>query len=294
MSTTTRRYGGRHGYGYSLDPEGHQVTSIRVGSARLGSDPPPAQVDWSSFLIETAFDQGAMSSCFPHGESGVIYGAFGLAGRPLSFIPSPKSIWDVCRCIDRAPNADGQLPKLTDTGVMANQGIRGLGEWGIVPIGAQALDGRFSDINPARQPGDEDMSYVALDDEPFMIDLETADECRIEGPYRIDSVLKAEIVADTVSCLSNRVLVALAMFVDRKVEDWRPSMGALGRPDFADPEGGWHWVFLYGYRRMTNGRYVFLWRNSWGDWGDHGNGLGDEDFLAATADRYAHMVRRTA
>ena len=288
-------FGGDNGYGYTLDPDGHMVTSFtKYRARRLGSNPVPSQVDWTQHLISTAFDQGPTSSCFGAGEAGSLYGAFSLAGKQLNFIPSQKLIYDVGRLVDRVPDELGNNPPLTDSGVMANQGIRGLAEWGIGPMGPQALDGRFSDVNPPRRPGDDDMGYVACNDEPFLIDLEKADECKIEGPYRIDSMLKTQVVEDLVVSLSNRILVACGIFVDRRTEDWTPAKGPLGRPDFSDPEGGWHWIFFYGYHTLGNGKRVFLWRNSWGNWGRDGNGEGDEDFAAASVDRYAKIVRRVA
>jgi hypothetical protein len=267
-----RKYGGPNGYGYKPDPEGHQRTSFRVLKARLGLVGLAilASTDLSPFA-PAVMDQGQTGSCTGHGTSGSVYTTCAKAGKPLPFVPSPKGIYDVARCIDRAPNANGSLPALTDSGAAPNEVARAITEWGIRPTQAPTADGRNSDCDPS-----------TINDDPTWLDIEQDLKLKLTGEYTINSTGQA-LIQDVCLALQAGYAIGIAIFVDMVFEDWTPAQAPLGTPNFNDPDGGGHWIYLIGFRTDSKtGKKIFKFRNSWGtSWGNNGDGEGTEDFITS-------------
>jgi hypothetical protein len=288
-ATTGRVYGGPNGYGHIPDPEDHMRTSVRVLFGLAGIDhtatPPSAS---NRAFGPGVWHQGGPSSCVGHAINGAVYGTLGKAGTPLDAPCSPDWSYKIGRCIDRHPNADGSRPLLVDTGVMPNQAMRGLSEYGIRPMGPRPADGRNSDVDPS-----------TVNNEPDLGGVEQGAGFELEGDYEIFpwdphfiELVRAAIAAGINVCFS--------IFCDgegpRSVESWDPTTGPLGAVQTVnDPNGGRHYLYADGYHTLPNGKTIIEWVNSWGTgWGLQGYGEGNEEFMRGWSNVVVMKVRRKA
>jgi hypothetical protein len=267
-----RKFGGPNGYGHVPDPQGHLVSSFHLTRAALAVATPPTV----TLKAPTPMDQGSTSSCVGHATSGATQTSFIAAGSPLAFAPSPAAVYLLARCVDRRPNPDGSLPQLADEGSMPNQAMRGIDEWGVVPMQGPTPDGRNSDADPAH-----------INEEPDLATLERASQLELSGYYRIDTLGSAR-VTELRKALAAGHAVCFAVSVDEAFEDYAGAT-PLGAPD-ANGILGAHYLYSIGYRTNA-GKTIVRFRNSWGPtWGLDGDGEGDENFIAGMRDIYVMAV----
>jgi len=259
---------GRFAKGHIPDPEGHRVTSFRLAKVS-GADLPDA-VDLTAFA-PSPLDQNRCGSCVGHATAGALATAFARASAPLGFIPSPRSIYQLARCIDRADSSVA----LTDGGSMPNQAMRSLTEWGIRPMQAPSPEGFNSDCDPSN-----------VNNEPTLGELESDATAVVVGQYAIDSAEQAA------TAIAEGFPVTVASFVDTAFENIGPDSPPYDMPDESDPNGGGHYIFLVGYRHV-NGKLEFLLQNSWGttQWGSGGRCWVTADFVNQCTDKYAMSVK---
>ena len=216
--------------GHIPDPTGHQVTSFR--HAFKASGPLPDFVDLTPFA-PSPLDQSNTSSCVGHATACAIATSLAKAGKPLGFIPSPRSIYQLARCIDRY---DPSIA-LQDAGSMPNQAMRSLTEWGVRPMRMPSPLGFNSDC---------DLSNV--NDEPTLGELEHDGEALLIGQYSVSSANEAA------QALASGFAVTVASFVDMAFERLAADSAPYDMPDETDPNGGGHYVFLVGYRHARGKR----------------------------------------
>jgi hypothetical protein len=290
-SPSGRRYGGPNGYGHKDDPDDHMRTNVRVLFARMGVDhtttPPSASNRaFGPGILDQGSGADGTGSCTGHAVIGAIFGTLGRAGTPQTTPGSPDWAYKIGRCIDRHPNPDGTRPLLIDDGAMPNQVMRGLREYGVVPMGPRPASGRFSDVSPA-----------TVNDEPDLGRVEQGAEFKLEGDYEIGpwdpnfiELVRAAIAAGFDVCFS--------IFCDtkgpRSVEGWDPKLGPLGAVATpGDRDGGRHYLYADGYRSLPTGKTIIEWANSWGtEWGLDGYGEGDESFMRGWANVVVMKVRK--
>lgn len=161
------------GKGYRKDPEGHRKTPFATLRARRGI---PADAITPSTYLDMldagppALDQGNSGACVGHALSRALAIRFRMMADPLPWLPSPLGIYTVARCLGR----DHGDP-LVDEGSEPNEAIRGIGEWGVRPMGP-LVDNRLSDCDPA-----------TINAEPSFADLEADAALLAMGAYAITS-----------------------------------------------------------------------------------------------------------
>ena len=239
--------------------------------------PPAASLEPHELPI---FDQGQSSSCTGHGLSQSIWTAICYVGPALAFVPSPRGIYTLARCIGRVQGPGGALPPLEDHGAMPADAMSGLSAWGIHAMGPKAADGRNSDVDPTtvnREPEFEELEIDALH--------------IVSDEYRIDES-SADVVAQTCAAIAAGSPVGVGFFCDSRFEDWYPALGPAPAPDLNDSAGGGHWMSIHGYATAPDGTKVFRGPNSWGEgWGDHGHFVASEAWLRAAFDLYVMRVQ---
>lgn len=256
--------------GYIPDPKGHSVTNFRL--ARGVSSELPDSVDLTPFA-PLPLDQSQTSSCVGHATACAIATSFARAGAPLNFIPSPRSIYQLARCIDRG---DPSVP-LADQGSMPNQAMRSLSEWGIHPMHRPSPLGYNSDC---------DLSNV--NDEPLLSELEADATTLFVGQYAIDSAYQAA------QALAAGYAVTVASFVDSAFENMHADSAPFDLPNQSDPNGGGHYIFLVGFKH-EDGKLLFRLQNSWTThWADGGRCWVTENFVNQCSDRYALSARKAS
>ncbi len=261
---------GRFAKGHIPDPPDHRVTSFRL--ARGAVPALPDSVNLTAFA-PSPLDQNGTSSCVGHATAGAIATSFARAGAPLPFVPSPRSIYQLARCIDRL---DPAVP-LVDEGSMPNQAMRSLTEWGVRAMNAPSPEGYNSDC---------DETNVNL--EPTLSELEADATTVLIGQYAIESALQAA------QAIAAGYAVTVASFVDTAFEELTAQSSPYDMPDETDPNGGGHDVFLVGFRHVA-GKLQFLLQNSWGTtWAAGGRCWVTEAFVNQCSDKYAFSVRKLA
>lgn len=263
----------KYSTGYIPDPADHQVTSFR--HARLGAAALPDSVDLRPFA-PPVLDQNGCGSCVGHAVACAVATALARAGKPLGFIPSPRGVYCLARCIDRVSPSDA----LIDEGSMPNQAIRSLNEWGVHPMRAPSPEGFNSDCDPTN-----------VNAEPTLQELETDAEAIVLGQYEIDSS-GAQRVTDLCAALANGYAVTCSVSAGNDTwQYWTPSNGPLGAQAPVELD---HYVWFVGYRTAA-GKRIFRIRNQWSPtWGDAGEIEVTEAFVAQVGDLYAMSIRKAA
>ncbi len=260
--------------GYIPDPPDHRVTSFRHAK-RLGAAELPASVDLRPFA-PPVLDQNECGSCVGHAIACAVATSFARLGTPLGFVPSPRSVYCLARCIDRQGPAD----PLTDEGSMPNQAVRSLSEWGVRPM-----------LLPSPLGFNSDCDATNVNDEPTLGDLEQDATSLVLGQYEIDS-FGAQRVEDLCAALASGFAVTCAVSAGNETwQGWKPSRGPLGAQHPVELD---HYVWFCGYR-TANGKRIFRIRNSWShEWGDSGEIEIMEAFVSQIGDVYAFSVRKAA
>ncbi len=196
--------------------------------------------------------------------AGATYADLSAQGRPLAWVPSPGEIYRNGRAIDR----DVSLPPLTDDGAEPNQVWRAVREFGVRAMGPMASDGRYSDADPA-----------TVNDEPKLGDLEAEALELFLGDYGITTTGTSRIADVRVALAANKpITIAIAGGSDAFQSYMTGVLPALNSP--LD-----HYVFLWGYETLANGKTVFHGRNSWSEsWGLAGDFMLSEAALAELGD----------
>ncbi len=261
--------------GYIPDPADHKVTAF-AHARKLGATQLPDAVDLRPFAPRV-LDQNSCGSCVGHSVACAIATALARAGTPLTFIPSPRSVYQLARCIDRYDLSQ----QLADEGSMPNQAVRSLSEWGVRPMKTPSPLGYDSDC---------DLSNV--NDEPLLGELEQDAQTLLVGQYEITSD-GAERAADVCAAIAQGFPVTIAVAGGANAfQEWTPSAGPL---DAHGPLTLDHYVWLIGYSTDAHGKRVFRARNSWGaSYGDDGDVLITEGYLSFCSDIYPFSVRKAA
>jgi hypothetical protein len=257
--------------GYRPDPP-HRRTQ-RDARNLLGSFVAAPDRDLSSFEAPI-FQQLGYSACFGHGTAQGIVVAMGAAGTPLGFVPSPLGIYTVTRCIDRG-SAVG-VP-LTDSGSIPSDGMQGISQWGVRPIGA---------LNPS---GNTDCTDALINREPALGELERDAVSLIVGEYRLDET-SSDLVPTARGLIAKGVPIGIGCYVGPEFEGWN-SAAAFAPVNVGDPN---HWMLVVASRTEADGSTSFKICNSWGAWCQQGHIWVASSFLAApnTSDLYAFTVRQ--
>lgn len=267
----------RFARGYIPDPDGHRVTSFRHAKFGAAAVALPDSVDLTPFAPDP-LDQSACGSCVGHALAGAVATSFARAGAPLGFVPSPRSIYQLARCIDRLSPSE----PLTDEGSMPNQAIRSLNEWGIRPMRAPSPQGFNSDCDASN-----------VNNEPTLDEIEQDATLLLIGQYAIDST-GAQRINDVCAALAAGYAVTVASFVDTAFEDLTANSAPYDVPDESDPNGGGHYLMVAGFKKVGAAR-LFLIQNSWGtEWGDGGRCWVTEAFIKQCSDIFALSVRKAA
>lgn len=262
--------------GYVPDPDDHQVTSFR--HAKLGALKAvalPDEVDLRPHA-PPVLDQNDTSSCVGHAIACAVGTSFSFRGEPLGFTPSPRGLYCLARCIDRA---DPSIP-LVDEGSMPNQAVRSLSEWGIHAMQAPSPQGYDSDCDPSN-----------VNNEPTLLELEQDALTLVVGQYEIDT-WGPQRVLDICTALAAGYAVTCSVSAGNATwQQWTPANDPLGAQSPIKLD---HYVWFIGYRTV-NGKKILRIRNQWGKlWGDEGEIEVTEDFVDQTSDLYAYNVRRAA
>jgi hypothetical protein len=295
-SARTRKYGGPNGYGHvksARPPRARfHVLKRRLGlamtiSAALATLPLSASM--KSWVDKSKGGPGIgnqleTSACTGFATAGActtqlakLHAEQGLAPPdPLS----PEGNYTYSRCIDRAPNADGTLPPLTDDGASPESNMRAITEWGCPTIA---------------QWGKHPPDPKTINDEPDPRCLEEGAEQELDGEYGIESTGDQRVV-DVMQALDAGFCVTFAIDVDGAVEDWSGG-AALGAPDPYGILGG-HDLYCVGYtcKAKADGTpdlatVEFEFANSWDvTWGEAGFGRGNRAFFDGWTDLYVMKV----
>ena len=266
--------------GYIRDPK-HKRTQkdarYLLGAAHFGA--PPRVSDASLERHECQImDQGATSSCTGHGTSMGLWVAMKSQGHELPFVPSQKGIYTVGRELGVVDPAIA----LSDSGAMPADVMAGISKVGVRPMGAQ-VDGRFSDC-----------SIATINTKDTLDEIEEDVVHLIVGEYRIDETA-SDMVDQAAAAIAAGYPLGVGTFVDSAFEAWHPLSPPIGVPNFADSNGGGHWMCITSVREGADGRRIFRGPNSWGPgWGDQGHFEVSEAWLRAVWDLYVFSVEVTS
>ncbi len=263
----------RRAKGCSLDKGKHRYTPLAIAVARglIKVASVPTNVDNQKFA-PPIMDQGQVGSCEGHSSSGATYLSCAGSGAALPWVPSQVGLYNPALALDRGdPNAGA----LQDLGTETNTILRVVHEFGIRAMGAH-VEGRFSDC---------DMTNALA--EPNLADLESDSLNVLIGAYQITSS-GTQKLTDVKAVVASGLAVRIDSFVDMAFEDWSAGDAPFGVPDYNDPEGGGHALYIVGYQGDN-----CVVRNSWGDWGDNGNIIVSPAFVEQ-ADCFAWTVKRAA
>ena len=215
---------------------------------------PIAQVVDHGAFGPAIFDQMNVGSCWGHAASRGIYQALAIIGKPLSFVPSPDTLYRIARALMRA--AGESSGPLTDSGTDPFYGAQAFSQFGVKPMGA-LIQGRNTDCA---------LEHVA--DEPNMAEIVQGAHALIVGAHQITTT-GAQRTADVRTALSAGLPVIIGVNADAAIEDWQAGNAPLGPPDPNKILGG-HMLCLDGYDLTRTGE-PFLVANSWAaDYGEAG------------------------
>jgi hypothetical protein len=204
-------------------------------------------------------DQGQTSSCEGHSTAQALRIDFATQGAPLDWVPSPDALYRDMRCQERAPNADGTLPPLADTGGMTADMVTILRTCGMRAMGAPGIAGSNSDIDP-----------TTINAEPRLdqLDAEASDLVLVDaGAYAVDLSDPKTALAVIQAGLQAKHPCRIDIVCDSAMQAWDPSKGPLddGNPD--DPSAGGHAMCLTELEVLSDGSVKLGVLNSWGRWG---------------------------
>lgn len=284
---TPRKFGGPQGYGHIKESHAKRHARTRLCGLKQASTIDRTHYDLSCYSPD-ALDQNQTSSCEGHGWAGAIYTACASAGKKLGFVPSPKGIYTIARCLDRANQAEPVTTPLKDEGSNGALVCDGIRLWGIRRMGPTvSLDGYQcnSDCSPSN-----------INDEPSLYELEQCRPLLNERPIRsfserlLDGASETEalngLIADIQSAYAQSMAISMATAVDDAFE------GYDGSQDITAPNPdnilGWHCIFLNGGHFDESGEYHLIGQNSWGAfWGKAGRFQANSEWLKKIEDLYA-------
>lgn len=242
--------------GCTLDKGRHRYTPLRIARAKGLVRASSA----SSFSIERfapgVMDQTSYGCCEGTSSSGASATRFAAKGSPLGWVPSVHLIYNPARALDRAAATDPahDLPMLEDVGTETNTVIRTISEFGIQSMGPTIGDTLI------------DVTDENLNEEVDLLELEKSGLSLVVGPYQINST-GSQKLQDIKDCISSGVPVRVDSFVDMEFEEWTSKKAPIGVPNYADPEGGGHALYVVAFAGD-----ILVVRNSWGrGWGLGGN-----------------------
>lgn len=225
-------------------------------------------------------NQGYFGSCGGHGSAAALYIRYNVLGKPLGWIPSQQLIYAAARAETRAAVESGQLSELSDTGVQPIDMMRAISSVGICPMLVNfTADGRRSDVDG-----------VNVDRELTIAEVEAAGRTIPSGMVALDTSAP-DFTEQVCAYISQGIPVGAGIWVDQFFQQY--TGGVLDHVNMQDPQGGWHFVCVVGYRTAPDGSRILKIVNSWGDsWGD---GTGHVEISAsrmnqATADAYAWAI----
>ena len=294
-----RKFGGVHGYGHVKDTRPHTrkpVSHLLFGVERkITIAETPKSVDLRPYGA-AVMDQGQSSTCYAHAPSAGLYGTAMGQGIQLApwfpvSVPSQKGIADAVRMLARAkklpPGYKGELPPFVDEGAMPADVVEAIGTIGIRARRPLVPDDRNSDVDPA----------TINDEAGELDDLKEERQTILTAEHFLDETA-SDYEAQLRATLAAKIWVCSGIFCDtrgaRSVEEWDPLTGPLGEPDYADPDGGGHYIVICGYDTMLDGTTEWLWQNSWSwRWGLKGFGKGNAAWLRGTSNTLPCTVQLT-
>jgi len=278
------------GLGCELRSAAHKVARVcgNIGAALAIASGGAPTFDPSSDLsphCQYRLDQGRSSACGGHAPAVWLVIAASIAGIDLGF-KGPPSQRHIYAC-SRALEGPGGTGPLDDTGVMPadpilaiqTMGIRGMDK-GVNDNGAivKTPDGRCSDVTTdadLKHVGSSETGNVGL--RPTAEELAASMRELVLGSHAIDPAAPyfLETLASALSGDANKGIlprpITATIFVDTPFDAWgdSPQPGPLGgTPNFADKNGGGHYVTIVGHRTEADGSLSFLILNSWSEtWG---------------------------
>ena len=249
----------QHGRGHRPDPP--DVRARRAGfhilkSKRGFAEQLPLSVDLSPFVTAPGgpgiLDQRDSSSCEGHAHAGAIATRFARNGAPIA-LPSPIGIYTLARCIGRQPDANGNLPALTDDGTEPSLVVRAIQEWG---------------VSSATTWGHYPADTATVNQEPTQEELERSSDFKLLGAYFMQSV-GDQLVIDIMTALAAGYPVSMGLPASgQEFNAYRGGiLGALSGPvDHAN--------YIVGYTLPATGAYsqvvmtsVNSWSSGWGEGG---------------------------
>jgi hypothetical protein len=244
-----------HGKGFRPVPAGriedqwHQHPK----AARAGQASPDS--DWTVYL-PPGDDQNGCSQCTGHAVTGADMTTLSAAGRPVNGYLDPQAAYRLARCMERAqwyPWNGGQLPTLQDNGADPNLVHLAGSKYGF----ARTLD-TFGLEGPCQRL--TECYAMTVNGEPMIGELESSDEFKLLGQFRVQSTGQQRI-ADVRAALASRFAVTLSVYASD--ERFQGYCGGLmpPKPEGADDD---HLIFCYGCFTDATGATVFLCQNSWG------------------------------
>lgn len=229
----------------------------------------------SEFLEGSILDQNGCGSCTGHGTSQWMQVTYAKAGTPLPFRPSPRGIYAITRCLDRAAATPvgTALPALTDDGGQPSDVIIALAQFGITALVMPSPQGYQSDVDPSN-----------VDVEPQLGDFEKAAAELLRAAVRVDPTDPA-FQDNLATAVEQTGAAGIGIFVDTKnFMAYSPATGPVQTIDQSDPNGGGHWLCVSSFRtcvagsdddlkfKIPVGTLIFRGPNSWGaGWGDAGH-----------------------
>lgn len=245
-------------FGYRQDPIDHRRIPFALRMMRGGLRVPPSSHS-NELNAPPVKDQGQTGSCTGHATSGAISLTLRAGGEALPWEPSEAGIYTIARCVSRADDVGLEpLPPLTDDGAEPNEVMRGISEFGVRPSRGPTSDGRNSDAELA-----------TINAEPRLDELEEDAIDLLIGEYEINNGPSTPGLVK--QAIASGFGVCVGFYVDTRFEEYSGA-GELGEPDFTDPNGGGHYVYLVGYRTAADGSLIVHGRNSWGkSWGRFGD-----------------------
>lgn len=257
--------------GYIKDAP-HKRTQKDFAEHPAASAAPPASASLVASEFHPGIDQNGVGSCTASATAHGLCVAFTHAGKPLPFVPSPKSIYAIDRTYE-LPSADAAL---SDTGAMPADAMRAINEFGIRAMQSPSPQGYNSDCDPSN-----------CNEKESLVELEADQKTLVVGQHRINEASDT-FITQVQQAIAAGAPVCLGIFVDTAFEDWDPSQEPLSTVNLADENGGGHFICCDAYETRADGTIVFTLWNTWSDsFGDNGHiYVTDAWMRAAVSDAY--------